>query len=150
MFRKLPVNSCLGSGWVGFFGWSQDRLGNTHLVCRDTTSTEISKGGGYEVEVGCLKMGLVLGDSVIFGKKWLEVISNKSKNKECRKVSRFLFAPPPKRTELLCILQWEKETLNLRAPHKFLETQIFGSLQFFNRKNLGWFICPASNASIDL
>lgn len=95
-FRKLPVNSCLGSGWVGFFGWSQDRLENTHLVCRDTTSTEISKGGGYEVEVGCLKMGLALGDSVIFGKKWLEVISNKSKNKECRKVSRFLFAPPEK------------------------------------------------------
>lgn len=45
-FRKLPVNSCLGSGWVGFFGWSQDRLENMHLVCRDTTSTENFKRGG--------------------------------------------------------------------------------------------------------
>lgn len=47
-------------------------------------------------------MGLVLGDSVIFGKKWLEVISNKSKSKECRKVSRFLFAPPPQKERRFC------------------------------------------------
>lgn len=135
-------------GWV--FWLKPRRLENTHLVCRDTTSTEISKGGGYEVEVGCLKMGLVLGDSVIFGKKWLEVISNKSKSKECRKVSRFLFAPPPKKKGDFVHFAVGKGNAEFEGT-----PQIFGDSNLWQpavlqSKNLGWFICPASNASIDL